>query len=61
MKPNLDKIIEEARTFIVINKKRSDLNLNPICPNCGRVMIKYKNSKYEFKCVCNPSLIMSLG
>jgi len=55
-----EKIIQD---ILDIHKKRLELDLNPICPNCGRVMRTKRKDKYsgEYYCICSPNIVMSVG
>ncbi len=56
------EIMTEKDKIEVLNnimRKRLKLKLNPLCFICWRVMIK--KNKYEYYCVCNKDLIMSVG
>ena len=54
---------KQFKELFDIAVKRENLGLNPICPNCGRVMRTKRKDKYsgEYTCVCMPDLVLCIG
>lgn len=58
-----NKFVKEAEEWLRINKLRTELDLNPICPKCGRVLKIEEKTKYSaiYKCKCTPNVRISWG